>query len=176
MPRTDSLDPLSHHNLKGIDLRKSADQNTALDAVNVHLGSRGLFVNRMMPNLYKDRSDKHLFACDARNLSGVDYDYDVSFDGASPSVSRSDTSVPEDYKEDFVYRLIGTGFSTVNGLLYIKSGKIKIGNTDFVYSYNKEDVDGSGTKSDTFLLSIKPASGSKIVLFSPFGASTFSIS
>ena len=173
MPRTDSLDPLSHHNLKGIDLRKNADQNTALDAVNVHLGSRGLFINRMMPNLYKDRSQKYLFACDARNLSGVDYDYDVSYDGESPSVSYSDDHVPSEFEKDFSCRLVGSGFSTVTSLLYINSGSVKIGNSDFTFAYNKEDIDG--TKTDTFLLSVKPAAGSKIVLFSPFGSHTYTV-
>lgn len=171
MPRTDSLDPQALHNIKGIDLRKNSDQNTALDAVNVRLNSRQIFVNRMMPSLYKGRSDKHMFGCEARNLSGADFDYDLSEDGSPPVISSSDTSIPKDYRKYFSFRLIGSGLAMVSNLMISESNSIKVGNTDFSFAFNKEEI--GDKKTDTFLLSIVPPSGSKIIVLSPYGTYTY---
>lgn len=171
MPRTDSLDHQGLHNIKGIDLRKNADQNTALDAVNVRLNSRQIFVNRFMPALYKDRIDKHMFGCEARNLSGADFDYDISEDGAPPVVDSSDSSIPKDYEKDFSFRLVGSGLAIASHLMVASSKGIKVGNADFSYIFNKEEINGK--KTDTFLLSIVPESGSKITVLSPYGTFTY---
>ena len=171
MPRTDALDSQGHHNLMGIDLRKNANQNTALDAFNVRVDSAQLFVNRLMPRLYKDKSQKHMFACEARNLSGVDFDYDFTADEESPSIlSAGASSIPTAYQKSFSYRIVGKGLSTISNLFITNASdnSSKIGNADFAFVYNKEDG-----PVDTILLSIVPSPSSKIILISPFGSCSY---
>lgn len=172
MPRTDSLDPQSHHNLAGIDLRKNADQNTALDALNVRVDSAQLFVNRFMPKLYKDKSRKYLFACEAHALSGVDYDFDFTYDENPPIVTEFSTSgIPSRLKKNYLCSLSGSGLALVSSLFVMDTANrmTKIGNTDFNFSYYKD----KDTSDEFLFLSIIPPSSSKLILISPYGSCSY---
>lgn len=171
MPRTDSLDPRALHNLSGIDLRKNSDQNAALDAVNVRVNSGQLFVNRLMPSLYKGKAEKYIFACESRDLSGLDFDFDISSYNSSPSISSLDKTVPDRYQKDFSSRLSGSGLSLVSNLFISSPSSFLVGNSDFSFTFYKD----KSSDVESLLLSIDPDPGSQIIVISPFGSFTYTV-
>lgn len=167
MPRQDIFDNRSLRNLRGIDLRKNADSNSAEDMVNVWINPENLFTNRPMPSLYKAGgttfSDAYKFACECKNLAGSEVEIDITSAEAKPSVSASQESTDESGE----IWLTGRNLETVRQILWLdtENGGCLVSGVDFTFYYDRENDRIAIVLKDDFDYSLYDY----FVLISPYG-------
>lgn len=170
MPRQDIFDNRSLRNLRGIDLRKNADSNSAEDMVNVWINPENLFTNRPMPSLYKvgqtTFNGNYKFACECKNLAGSEVEIDITSAEAKPSVSASQESADESGE----IWLTGNNLETVRQMLWLdsESGGCLTSGSDFTFYYDRENDRIAIVLKDDFDYSLYDY----FVLISPYGMVT----
>lgn len=141
MPRQDVFDNRALRNLKGIDLRKNADSNSAEDMVNVWINPQNLFTNRPMPSLYQVGetiyNTAYKFACECKNLAGSEVEIDITSAETKPTV----TGKQEATDESGEIWILGTNLETVRTILWIDSdnGGVLVSGVDFSFYYDREN-------------------------------------
>ena len=140
MPRQDIFDNRVLHNLRGIDLRKNADSNSAEDMVNVWVNPEHLFTNRPMPSLYKvgqtTFNGNYKFACECKNLAGSEVEIDISSAESLPVAS----GVQEATDDTGEVWILGSNLETVREVLWVsEEGGVLVGGTDFSFYYDRKN-------------------------------------
>lgn len=170
MPRQDIFDNRALHNLRGIDLRKNADSNSAEDMVNVWVNPEHLFTNRPMPSLYTadevTYNGSYKFACESKNLAGSEVEIDITSAEAKPAV----TDKQEATDESGEIWLTGRNLETVRQMLWLdtENGGCLVSGVDFTFYYDRDNDRLAVVLKDDFDYSPYDY----FVLISPYGMVT----
>lgn len=134
MPKTDINDDRSLRRLQGIDLRESADSNTAFDCVNIHLNNGSRMTNFPPPT--KVASGAYTFACESKDPSGTEFTLSLNGHFGAPAVTGQYS-----HSDGLQTRLAGSnlvGNTTV--ILTDEDGHCLISGLDFDISRYNDDL------------------------------------
>lgn len=162
MPKTDITDERSLSRLQGIDLREHADQNVALDCVNLRLDNASRLTNYPRPT--KVKAGSFSFACESKNPSLQEFWFSLDGYLGSPTIG---TQVS--YSGGVQTKLTGTNLGAVNKILLVKEDGTTIqSGQDFSYDF-------SGTELILDVYWSEYANYEKVYLFSPYGVLSFNV-